>query len=173
MRRLSLGAGLDRSLADAVTIDVNPRTSPDIVHDLNVRPWPLPSDEFDEVLCRDVIEHLDDVVRTMEEIHRVAKDGARVFILTPHYSCANSYTDPTHKHHLGLFSFDYFTDGNQWGFYTDKRFRKLRSHLAFYGRYKNLPISWLANRFPRFYEERLAWILPAWYMVVELQVVKG
>jgi SAM-dependent methyltransferase len=172
MRRLSLGSGLDRSLDGAVTIDVNPRTHPDIVHDLNVVPWPLPADEFDEVLCRDVIEHLDDVVRTMEEIHRVAKDGAKVVIITPHYSCANSYTDPTHKHHLGLFSFDYFTGGNPWGFYSERRFRKIRTQLAFFGHYKNLHVSWFANRFPRFYEERLAWIFPAWYMVVELQVVK-
>lgn len=173
MRRLSLGAGLDRSLSGAVTVDANPRTSPDIVHDLNRFPWPLPSNEFDEVLCREVIEHLDDIVKTMEEIHRVATHGAKVFITTPHYSCANSYTDPTHRHHLGFFSFDYFTGENQWDFYTDARYRKVRARLFFYGRYKNLHVSWIANRFPRFYEEHLAWIFPAWYLVFELQVVKA
>src|SRR5206468_3955573 len=108
--------------------------------------------------CSDVIEHLHDIVRAMQEMHRVAKNGARVYIATPHYSCSNSYTDPTHIHHLGIFSFDYFTGENQWDFYTQDKFKKTRSRLHFYGRYKNLHISWIANRFPRFYEEHLAWI---------------
>ena len=123
-------------------------------------------------MCKEVIEHLADIVRAMEELHRIGRPGARVHITTPHFSCANSFTDPTHRHHLGCFSFDYFTGGNQWGFYTTARFRAVRRRLHFYGRYKNLHVSWLANRFPRFYEEHLAWMFPAWYLSFELEVIK-
>ena len=171
-RVLNLGAGLDRSIPGAVTVDRSPLASPDILHDQNMFPWPIESNSFDRIVCREVVEHLSDVVRAMEEIHRVGRPGAQVHITTPHFSCSNSFTDPTHRRHLGYHSFDYFTDGNQWGFYTAVRFRLVRRAIRFYGRYKNLHISWLANRFPRFYEEHLCWIFPAWYLVFDLEVVK-
>jgi SAM-dependent methyltransferase len=171
MRVLNVGSGR-RSIDNGVTVDRVAETGPDIVHDLDRYPWPFEDDYFDVIYCLEVIEHLRDIVKAMEEMHRISRNGARVQIATPHFSCANSYTDPTHLHHLGYFSFDYFTGGNQWDFYTRVRFRKVSGRLHFYGRYKNLHISWLANRFPAFYEEHLTWIFPAWYLSVELQVVK-
>lgn len=171
-RVLNLGAGKDRAPAGATTVDVVARTNPDVVHDLNQRPWPLASDAYDLIYCKDVIEHLDDVIGTLEEIHRVAADGATVVITTPHFSCANSYTDPTHRHHLGIRSFDYVTGENQWDFYTTARFRKQRASIVFHGSWKN-KLTWrLAARAPDFYERHLAWIFPAWFMYVELVVVK-
>ena len=172
MRILNLGSGKDRSIADAVTVDINRSTSPDVVHDLNNVPWPLDDDTFDIIYCKDIIEHLGDVVKTMEEIHRVARGGARVHITTPHFSCANSYTDPTHRYHLGFFSFDYFTGENQWDFYTKTRFKKVQTGLVFYPKFKNKLIWRIANRWPAFYEEHLAWIFPAWFMSFELEVIK-
>lgn len=171
-RVLNLGAGRDRSMPDAVTVDRVAATNPDVVHDLDVYPWPFETDSFDQIICRDVIEHLADVVRAMEEMHRITRPGGRIHIVTPHYSCANSYTDPTHRRHLGYYSFDYFTGENQWGFYSGARFRLAGRTLRFYGRYKNAVPQWIANRFPRFYEEHLAWIMPAWYLVFDLDVVK-
>lgn len=172
MRVLNLGSGENRSIADAVTVDVNPSTSPDVVYDLNMVPWPFDDDTFDAIYCMDVIEHLDDVVKTMEEIHRVARASGKVYIATPHFSCANSYTDPTHRHHLGFFSFDYFTGENQWGFYTKASFRKVRADLVFYPKFKNKLIWRIAKRCPAFYEEHLTWIFPAWFMNFELEVIK-
>jgi SAM-dependent methyltransferase len=171
-RVLNLGAGRDRSVSGAVTVDRNPATNPDILHDLDQHPWPIETGSFDTIVCREVIEHFADIVRAMEEIHRIGRPGARVHVTTPHFSCANSFTDPTHRHHLGCYSFDYFTGDNQWDLYTPVRFRLVGRRLHFYGRYKNLHVSWLANRFPRFYEEHLAWIFPAWYLSFELEVIK-
>lgn len=172
LRVLDLGSGKNRSIPGAVKLDIVPDTHPDIVHDLDNVPWPFENDMFGAIYCIDVIEHLKDIVKTMEEIHRIAREGARVHLATPHYSCANSFTDPTHRHHLGFFSFDYFTGQNQWDFYTKVRFRKVTSRIHFYGRYKNLHVSWFANRWPRCYEEHWAWIFPAWYMSFELEVQK-
>ena len=172
MAVLNIGCGTDRSIPGAVTIDMNPELIPDVVHDLNKFPWPLPDNTFDVIYCKEIIEHLENVVAAMEEIHRIGRSGATVIITTPHFSCSNSFTDPTHRHHLGFFSFDYFTGENQWGFYTKARFRKLKSRIKFFGRYKNFHISWLANKSPRFYEEHLAWIFPAWYLVFELEILK-
>lgn len=172
MKILNLGSGQDASLPGAVCVDFNPETRPDIVHDLNKTPWLLESNAFDAIYCRDVLEHLNDLVPVMEEIHRVGRKGGTVTITTPHYSCANSYTDPTHRHHLGLFSLDYFTGENQWGFYSKVRFKKTKVFLHFYPNLKNKIIWRIANRWPRFYEEHLAWIFPAWFMSFELEIIK-
>jgi len=171
-RILDLGSGLDRCIVDALTVDKVADTKPDIIHDLDVYPWPFQDSYFEEVYCLDTIEHLRDVVGTMDEIYRIARGGARVHITTPHFSCSNSYTDPTHLHHLGVFSFDYFTGANQWHFYSKSRFKKIDMRLNFHNNMKNRLVRRLANRFPAFYEEHLTWIFPAWYTSFELEVIK-
>ncbi len=169
---LHLGSGRDRSIAGGITVDISPRTSPHVLHDLNSVPWPFDDGTFDVIYCKDILEHLEDLPRTMEEIHRIARQGATVHITTPHFSSSNSYTDPTHRHHLGLFSFDYFTDQSELDYYSKGRFRLLGRRLFFHPGMKN-PLLWrLANRHPGFYERHLAWIFPAWFMSFELEVLK-
>src|SRR5580704_11987490 len=107
MPSLHLGCGPKNKLGD-VGVDLLPGPAVDVVHDLNVFPWPLPSDTYDRVICIDVVEHLTNVVRTMEEIHRVATSGARVRIQVPTLTSRSFYTDPTHLHAFGYRSFDYF-----------------------------------------------------------------
>lgn len=157
----------------AVNVDLTAVTRPDVVHDLNVTPWPFDDHTFDEVYAHDVIEHLDDTLRVMEEIHRVSKPGAVVHITVPHYSCANAFTDPTHRHYFGVFSFDYFTGDNAFPFYTSVRFRRRVIQLVFHPTLMNKLVWRLAARWPAEYERRWAWIMPAWFLSVELDVVKA
>jgi predicted SAM-dependent methyltransferase len=168
---LNLGCGLKR-VPEAVNLDITPATHPDVVHDLNSVPWPLPDDHFSEVLAYDVIEHLENFVAVMEEIHRVCRDGAVVRITVPHFSCANAYTDPTHRRLFGYFSMDYVTGEGEIQFYTRARFRKLSSRLMFYPSLLNKLVWRLANRYPAAYERRWAWMFPAWYLCFELEVQK-
>lgn len=168
---LNLGCG--RKLRpDAVNLDITARTNPDVVHDLNVRPWPFPSDRFDLVVAQDVVEHLDDVVGTMEEVHRVCRPGAVVELVVPHFSSSNAFTDPTHRRLFSRFTFDYFTEGHDLAFYTEARFDVLAVNLVFQPTLLNKIVWRLANRFPRAYEQRWAWIFPAWFVYAKLQVVK-
>lgn len=171
-RVLNLGAG-ERHRPDAVNVDLVAGTGPDVVHDLNHLPWPFPDDRFREVLAFDLVEHLDDIVRTMEEVHRVCEDGAIVRITVPHFSCSNAFTDPTHRHYFGYFSFHYFTGEHRFSFYTDRRFRTVHSRIIFGPTLLNRLVHRLANRFPDRYERRWAWLFPAWFLYFELQVVKG
>lgn len=168
---LNLGAGR-RGRADAFNVDRVAATSPNLVWNLDRTPWPLPTDHFREVLAYDVLEHLDDLVAVMEEIHRVCAPGAVVKITLPHFPCANAFIDPTHQHYFSWFSFHYFTGENQWDFYSGCRFRRLTSHLQFYPSVVNKLIWRLANRFPESYERRWAWIFPAWFLSFELEVLK-
>jgi len=171
-RRLCLGSGR-KPEPDAVNVDIAADTSPDVVHDLDERPWPLPSDHFDEVLAYDVIEHLDDVIATLEEVHRVCRDGAVVRITVPHFSSANAFTDPTHRHYFGWVSLHYVTGEHDFAFYTRARFRRRASSIVFQPTLVNRIVLRLANRFPERYERRWAWIFPAWFLYFELEVVKG
>jgi SAM-dependent methyltransferase len=168
---LNLGAGR-KHRADAFNVDLVATTCPELVWNLNRIPWPLPSDHFREVLAYDVLEHLDDMVAVMEEIHRVCAPGAVVKITLPHFSCANAFVDPTHRHYFSWFSFHYFTGENQWGFYSGCRFRRLQTHLQFYPSILNKLVWRLANRFPEAYERRWAWIFPAWFLSFELEILK-
>ena len=169
---LNLGCGA-KHRPDAVNLDVTPNSDPDVVHDLNVRPWPFPDGRFDRVVAFDVVEHLDDVLATMEEIHRVCRPGARVEITVPHFSCANAFTDPTHRHYFAQQSFHYFTGDSRFPFYTLARFGLIRSRIIFYPGLVNRVINKLANRWPQRYELRWAWMFPAWFLSVELEVLKG
>jgi hypothetical protein len=170
--RLNLGCGR-KPLCDSVNLDITHETNPDVVHDLNSLPWPLPDNHFREVLAYDCLEHLDNFIGAMEEIHRVCQDGAVVRSTVPHFSCANAYTDPTHRRLFGYFSMDYVTGDNDLEFYTRVRFKTLTRKLIFFPSLVNKLVWRLANRFPAAYERRWAWIFPAWYLYFELQVVKG
>ena len=169
---LNLGCGRKR-VEGAVNLDVTPDTNPDIVHDLNRRPWPFPDGHFREVLAYDVIEHLEDVLGAFEEIHRVSREGAIVRVVVPHFSSGNAYTDPTHRRFFGYFTLDCFTEDDQRSFYTRARFRLRHRQIIFWPTLLNKIVWRLANRYPMWYELRWAWMFPALFLSFELEVVKG
>jgi len=169
--RLNLGCGRKHE-NEVLNLDCNPETQPDVVHDLNSLPWPFPNDHFREVMAYDCLEHLDNFISVMEEIHRICRDGAIVRISVPHFSCANAYTDPTHQRAFGYFSFDYLTGENGMDFYTRARFKRLSRRMFFFPSLINKLIWRLANRYPMVYELRWTWIFPAWYLYFELEVQK-
>lgn len=168
---LNLGCG-EKRIAGAVNVDLSGRVCADLVHDLSIVPWPLPSNAFREVHAQDVIEHLSDTVQVMEEIHRVCRPAARVRITVPHFSSANAFADPTHRKQFSYFSFDYFDPSHALCFYSDARFRRTRAQLVFYPSIANKLVHRLANRRPREYEQRWAWIFPAWFLSIDLEVIK-
>lgn len=170
-RRLNLGCG-QKKRPDCVNVDLRPGVEPDLVWNLEERPYPLPRGHFEHIWALDVVEHLSSIQDFVEEAWELLTPGGILEITTPHFSCANSYTDPTHRHHLGWFSFDYFTDASQWSFYSGARFEIAERALAFHnGRADRLVARW-ANRHPELYERRLAWIWPAWFLIFRLRAIK-
>jgi len=109
----------------------------------------------------------------MEEIHRVSRNGAIVKITVPHFSCANAFRDPTHRHYFSVLSMSYFTGEHQFSFYTDLRFKGRAAQIVFASTTLNKVVHRLANRFPEEYERRWAWMFPAWFLYFELEVVKS
>ena len=111
------------------------RTRPDVFKwDLNEVPWPIEDETTKSVVAKDVIEHLDSVIKTVEECHRILKPDGLLEIVTPHKDSENSWHDPTHKWHLTERSFDYFDPntefGSKYGFYTDCKFEITHNEIT-------------------------------------------
>jgi hypothetical protein len=170
-RTLNLGCGT-KYLPEAVNVDMNPQAKPDVAHNLNCVPWPLPSDYFTDILAYDVVEHLQDVMATMREIYRVASDRATVRITVPHFSCSNSYSDPSHVRSFGYFSFDHFSGILQNSTYSGGLFKVCSRRIIFYPTLANKLVWRIANRYPANYERRWAWFFPAWFISFQLEVIK-
>ncbi len=177
MKSVHLGCGPNHKLGD-VGVDILPGPAVDVVHDLNVVPWPLPSATFDRIICIDVIEHLQNVVSVVDEIHRIATPGARVSIQVPTSTSRDFYTDPTHVRGFGYRSFDYFVPGQPLSMYAYSKSRFELRDVAFFKRPSRAfglldrATTHFANRFPDFYETRLAFVLPMSGIRFELDVVK-
>ena len=96
VRILDVGCGIHKQ-PGAIGIDRNPASRADVLADLDRFPYPFADSSFDRLTAIHVIEHVDDVIRTMEEFHRLVRAGGTVRIETPHYTDFSSFCDPTHK----------------------------------------------------------------------------
>ncbi len=56
---LDIGCGINK-IPDAVGMDIDPDSKADIIHDLNVFPYPINDNAFDRIYAKHIIEHLDD-----------------------------------------------------------------------------------------------------------------
>ena len=129
---LSIGAGMRRH-PGAIHCDKRPLPGIDVVHDLNSYPWPFESGWASRVIAFDVLEHLDDVIRAVEECHRILRMGGTLWIHTNYWNTKQAFTDPTHKHFFTEESFDFFCPGtflgDNYGFYSACKFRKIEWHM--------------------------------------------
>lgn len=96
--KLDLGCGR-RKCEGFLGVDSSPDCGADVVHDLNVVPWPFADASVDQVNCSHFLEHLDGAERIvfMNELYRVMKPGACALIITPYWSWVGAIQDPTHK----------------------------------------------------------------------------
>jgi SAM-dependent methyltransferase len=124
-RILDVGCGRAK-VPGAVGLDANPASAADVLHDLDRTPYPFGDDEFDLVVARHVLEHLERPLDALAELHRITKPSGVVHIVTPHFSSPTSWTDPTHRHHFSSRSFDYLVEGSDYAYYTDVRYEVVR-----------------------------------------------
>lgn len=175
MRILDVGCGINK-VPGAIGIDRNPNARADVRCDLDHFPYPFADNSFDRVVAIHVIEHVADVIRTLEEFHRLLRPGGRVRIETPHYTDFSSFCDPTHRWHLNTFSFRCFGENHGgFGYYSGARFRELSLKVKLLRFWKWLGFEFLVNRFPRyrrFWENYLCFVVRGKVMELELEAVK-
>ena len=177
---LDIGCGKNKS-PGAIGIDKVALPGVDVVHDLNSFPYPFDDSRFDEIHATHVIEHLDSIVRAMEEIHRLAKPNAKIVVITPHYSDFQSWNDPTHKWHLTTYSFRYFQKDYESSYYSTARFETEQIHIDMARLWRVLGIELLINyslrhdsfrSIRKFWEGYLSLIIRAGAMTFVLRAIK-
>lgn len=177
-KAFNLGGGGQR-YEGVINVDVLKGESTDIVHDLNVFPWPIPDNIADEVFSFHSMEHLDDLLRVMKEIHRISKNNAHVVIEVPYFRHSGAFQDPTHKHFFTSKTMDYFCSnmakGRPGGVYSSERFDKVGFWYGWPAQSKNFfarIFKEFIQRYPKFYDEFLSKLVPVKIVVFELEVVK-
>jgi SAM-dependent methyltransferase len=125
----------------------------DIVHDLDSYPYPFAADSVDEIHAYHVLEHVPDVMATMEELWRISKPGATVHIRVPHFTGILAWKDPTHKRSFTSESFGYFGQ-NGYSYYTKARFDVMSVSLRYSIQPKN---RWMGRVFAKIMQRLLDW----------------
>lgn len=105
--RLDLACG-DRKEPGFVGVDNIKTSAVDVLHDLEVYPWPFDDDSVDEIRCIHYIEHVKDIMKFVDEMYRVMKVGSQALLFAPYYSSVRAWQDPTHIRPISEFSFLYY-----------------------------------------------------------------
>ncbi|MBA3047830.1 methyltransferase domain-containing protein [Patescibacteria group bacterium] len=135
-KKLNLGCG-NKKIPGFAGVDFVKTKAAEIVHDLNKFPYPFPDNSVDEILMDNVLEHLDDVIKVMEEVYRICKHGAIIKIFAPYYKSSGAFTDPTHKHFFTENSFQYFDENHAYHFYAKANFKVISKKLIAHKKYKD------------------------------------
>ena len=147
---LDVGCGINK-FPGAIGLDCKPNTKADVIANLDEFPFPFRDNSFAEIRAIHVIEHVSDVMRAMEEFHRLLAPGGRALIVTPHYTDFSSFCDPTHRSHLTSFSLRYFTKKEfGFGYYSSARFEEISVHVRLLALWRYLGFELAVNAWPRF-----------------------
>jgi SAM-dependent methyltransferase len=120
-RILDLGCG-NAKVEGAVGVEITALSGVDVIADLSHFPYPFADNTFDEIHMLDVIEHIPNTIRVMEEIWRMAVPDAHVFIRVVNWNHRYTAMDPTHVRAFTENSFDFFGKRAGRSYYTQARF---------------------------------------------------
>jgi len=141
-KKLTIGCGKDIK-KDFVNLDIAKLPGVDVIHNLNKYPWPFKDNEFEYIYCDNVLEHLEDIIKPLEEIWRISRSKARIRIIVPIFPSVWSFCDPTHKSIYTYFTFNYFRLKFDLNYYSKARFGILKRKIIFNKIIK--PVEWIVN----------------------------
>jgi SAM-dependent methyltransferase len=153
--RLNLGCGTDIR-AGHVNLDVVALPGVDVVHDLADLPLPFPDGRFAEIVCKDVLEHVD-YVPVLRELHRILRPGGLLHVEAPHFTSRAVYLDPTHRTAFTIDTLRFFVPTDSYfairSYYFDFGFDRVVSARIVFHRYRwqpwNYVLEALVNQRPQ------------------------
>ena len=97
MKTLDIGCGAAKR-TDAIGMDKRKLDGVDVVHDIEVLPWPFDNEQFDHLVAWHVFEHLKPwlMIEIMDECWRVLLVGGTLRIGMPSPESYGFYQDPGH-----------------------------------------------------------------------------
>lgn len=101
---LNLGCGFKKGYG-MINVDAYEVCKPDLVHNLNVFPYPFPTNYADVIYMHHVLEHIPDWWGAFCECVRILKPGGTLEIRVPDESSCTALTYRDHHHVFSLCSF--------------------------------------------------------------------
>lgn len=115
-KRLLLGCG-PNSRDGWINLDIARLDGVDVVADLNhcgeVK-LPFSDSSITEIYAHHLLEHIDNILPLLQELHRIAKPGALAVLSVPYGSSDAAYENPGHVRQFFLKSFEYFSQLAYW-----------------------------------------------------------
>lgn len=110
MRELLIGCGNVRHKfiggqgpwENLTTLDIDPECGADVVHDLNVTPYPFDDETFGEIWAQEVLEHFGTQgdwrgwFAQWSEFYRIMQPGGLFYITSPKWDSPWAWGDPGH-----------------------------------------------------------------------------
>lgn len=107
LQMLDIGCGNRKQLDSAIGVDCHRLDAVDVITHIEDG-LPFAADVIDHVYAIHFLEHIDDLLRVMNEVHRVLKPGGVLHVMVPHWRCANAVADPTHRRLFHPQTFKFF-----------------------------------------------------------------
>ncbi|MDD5012032.1 MAG: methyltransferase domain-containing protein [Candidatus Nanoarchaeia archaeon] len=137
VKKLNLGCGEDYRVG-WVNLDFNKEVKADVYHNLEKFPYPFKDDEFDLIYIDNALEHVQNVLKCIEELWRISKKGAEIIIYVPHFTGIYATKHLAHYHQFGIGTFDIYKkiSGLDKGFngerYGKARFEIIEQKLLYF-----------------------------------------
>tara|TARA_Y100000034_G_C6805657_1_gene361751 strand:- start:152 stop:613 length:462 start_codon:yes stop_codon:yes gene_type:complete len=128
MKKLNLGCGTNYKKG-WLNVDINKKVKKDKIVNLEKFPYPFKNNEFNIIIMKHVLEHLEDTVKTMKELKRIINKKGMIKIEVPYYKNKGAFRDPTHKR---FFTEDTFPE------YFNKDFKIIKNELRCKGKLRRL-----------------------------------
>lgn len=119
---LDIGCGANKQHG-YVGIDIRPLDGVDIVHDLEVFPYPLPDNCCLNIIGSHIYEHISPQksIGLMNELWRIMKVGGKLALAMPYAGSHGYWQDPTHCNPANETTFLYFDHREPlWNIYQPK-----------------------------------------------------
>ena len=179
MNKLNLGCGNDYR-EGYINCDCTNLVKVDKILDLEKIPLPFKDNSIDEIIAYHILEHINNFIPLMHELHRICKKGAKIYIKTPFYTGWGQWNDPTHVRFFSIYTFQYFQKGNyshEVGCNKDMFNYKVKINYAIgraspYFNWFFNPLINLSDFTQQMYSRFFCWIFPAVEIQYVLEVIK-
>jgi len=133
--------------------------------DFDKFPYPLKHDSFSFILLDNVLEHLNDPKRVLEELYNCSKADAQIMIKVPYYNCKGAYNDITHKHFFNETTFDNMINPEKHYGVRDQDNKKFKIMYV-----KLIPTRF-GKLFPRFIRKQVSYVLGEVFKEIEVSLI--
>lgn len=104
---LDLGCGGHKQVDESIGVDFSPLSNLDVIADLE-RGLPFTDSSVDHIFAVHILEHVNNLIPLMNDIHRVLLETGVLHVLTPFWHHSVAVADPTHVRFFGAETFRAF-----------------------------------------------------------------